>query len=257
MRPVWGGFISKILHFRWLKIYFQRHHGMRDKQKLNLVVVAHPDDEILGFGATGAQLVLQEELVQPVILCGNVDARTRRPGNEELHADMSAANKLLGFSEPLLGSFPNIRMNTVGHIELVQFIERQIELFQPARIFTHHVADLNDDHAQVSKACMAAARYFQRRDDIRQLESLSFIEILSSTDWSFASGAMLFSPNCFVDVTESLEIKIKALSKYRGVMRREPHPRSPEVIRGHAAYRGGQCGKRYAEAFQTVFRIGF
>jgi LmbE family N-acetylglucosaminyl deacetylase len=229
---------------------------MRDGKILNLVVVAHPDDEILGFGATGAQLVRKGELVQPVILCGNVDARTSRPANEELHADMWSANQLLGFREPVLGSFPNIRMNTVDHIELVQFIEHQIELFQPLRIFTHHLADLNDDHAQVSKACMAAARFFQRRCDIMPLESLSFMEVLSSTDWSFPSGATQFSPNCFVDITDSIDAKIAALEKYRGVMRKAPHPRSLEVLRGHAAYRGGQCGKKYAEAFQTIFRVG-
>ncbi len=230
---------------------------MRNVKIVNLVVVAHPDDEILGFGATGAQLVRIGEQVQPIILCGSADARTNRPVNDELHADICAANELLGFSEPVLGSFPNIRMNTGDHIELVQYIERQIELFQPTRIFTHHAADLNNDHVHVSKACMAAARYFQRRADIRPLVSLSFMEVLSSTDWSFPSESAQFSPNCFVDVTDSLEIKINALSKYRGVMRQSPHPRSPEVIRGHAAYRGGQCGKRYAEAFQTVFRIGF
>jgi LmbE family N-acetylglucosaminyl deacetylase len=169
---------------------------------------------------------------------------------------MCAANRLLGFAEPALGNFPNIRMNTVAHIELVQFIEEQIILFQPTRIFTHHVADLNNDHVQVSKACMAAARYFQRRADIRPLESLSFIEVLSSTDWSFPSGENQFSPNCYVDVTDSIDIKIEALRKYRGVIREAPHPRSPEILRGHAAYRGGQCGKRYAEAFQTIFRVG-
>jgi LmbE family N-acetylglucosaminyl deacetylase len=229
---------------------------MRDGKILNLVVVAHPDDEILGFGATGAQLVRAGEIVQPVILCGSVDARTQRPSDEELHADMCAANGLLGFSEPVLGSFPNIRMSTVEHIEIVQFIERQIALFQPTRIFTHHIADLNDDHVQVSKACMAASRYFQRREDIGALESLSFIEILSSTDWMFPHGPVQFSPNCFVDITNSIDAKIEALGKYRGVMRAAPHPRSPEIIRGHASYRGGQCGKHYAEAFQMIFRVG-
>ncbi len=229
---------------------------MSNGKILNLVVVAHPDDEILGFGATGAQLVRNGELVQPVIMCGNVDARTQRPASEQLHADMCAANGLLGFTEPVLGNFPNIRMNTVDHIELVQFIESQIALYQPTRIYTHHTADLNDDHVQVSKACMAAARYFQRRVDISPLESLSFIEILSSTDWSFPSVMAQFSPNCFVDVTETIDAKIEAIRKYRGVMRLAPHPRSPEILRGHAAYRGGQCGKRYAEAFQTIFRVG-
>ncbi len=229
---------------------------MRDRNILNLVVVAHPDDEILGFGGTGTRLVLNGERVQPVILCGNVDARTHRPTNEDLHADMCAANSSLGFAMPVLGSFPNIRMNTVDHIELVQFIESQIILFQPTRIFTHHVADLNDDHVHVSRACMAASRIFQRSTGSGSLESLNFIEILSSTDWSFPSGPAQFSPNCFFDISDSIDAKIAALSKYRGVMRAAPHPRSPEILRGHAAFRGGQCGRRYAEAFQTVFRIG-
>ena len=55
---------------------------------INLIVVAHPDDEILGFGATGAKLKQAGETIQPVILCGNVDARTQRPTDEELHADI-------------------------------------------------------------------------------------------------------------------------------------------------------------------------
>jgi LmbE family N-acetylglucosaminyl deacetylase len=229
---------------------------MCEGKLVNLVVVAHPDDEILGFGAAGAQLVRRGELVQPIILCGNVDARTQRPTDDELYADMCAATQSLGFAEPILGTFPNIRMNTVDHVDIVRFIEHQIASFQPTRIFTHHVADLNDDHAQVSKACMAAARYFQRRAGIKPLESLSFMEVLSATDWTFPLGAATFSPNCFVDVTDSIDAKIEALAKYRRVMREAPHPRSAEVLRGHAAYRGGQCGKRYAEAFQTIFRIG-
>jgi hypothetical protein len=36
-------------------------------------------------------------------------------------------------------------------------------------------------------------------------------------------------------------------------MRDFPHPRSEEIVRGLAAYRGGQAGIKYAEAFQTVF----
>ena len=224
--------------------------------RTNLVVVAHPDDEVLGFGATGVQLVRKSEVVQAIILCGSVSARTGRPTDEDLYSDMVAANGLLGFCHPVVGHFPNIRMNTVDHIDLVRFIEEQILRFQPTRIFTHHPADLNDDHVQVSKACVSAARLFQRRSDVRPLESLSFIEILSSTDWSFAGPSMQFSPNCFVDVTDSFDLKLNALGKYRGVVRDPPHPRSNDVLRAHAVYRGGQCGRRYAECFQTVFRAG-
>lgn len=224
---------------------------------LNLIIVAHPDDEILGFGATGAKLVAAGELVQPVILCGGVDARSQRPSDEELYADMLAANNEVGFNRPVLGGFPNIRMNTVDHIDVVRFIEQQIIQFQPTRIFTHHLGDLNDDHVQIAKACMAAARLFQRRTDIRSLESLHFMEILSATDWAFPAAGNAFTPNSYYEIGDYINVKIRALQHYRNVIRPFPHPRSDEILKGLAAYRGGQCGAKYAEAFQTIFRLGF
>ena len=225
--------------------------------KINLVVVAHPDDEVLGFGGAGARCVEAGEVVQPVILCGGVDARDQRPTNEELFSDMVAANQLLGFARPVLGSFPNIRMNTVSHLDIVQFIEKQIELFQPDRIFTHHPSDLNDDHRQIAHACMAAARLPQRRSGLKPLKGLYFMEVLSATDWAFPNGADAFAPNVFFDISTTLDKKIAALSCYRNVMRAAPHPRSSEVLRGHAAYRGGQCGSIAAEAFQLAYGFGF
>ena len=217
------------------------------------MVVAHPDDEILGFGGTGAKLTAAGDIVQPVILCGNVDARTERPADEELFADMMAANRRVGFQPPVLGDFPNIRMNSVDHIDIVQFIEKQIAEFQPHRIFTHHPSDLNDDHKQVNRAALAAARLFQRRRDVRPLEELALMEIPSSTDWSFGEQPG-FVPNSFVEIGAFLDVKIEALRCYRNVMRDYPHPRSPEVLRGLAVIRGAQAGLQLAEAFQTVFR---
>jgi LmbE family N-acetylglucosaminyl deacetylase len=223
--------------------------------KVNLVIVSHPDDEILGLGGAGARLAAAGETVQPVILCGSVDARTKRPTDDELFADMSEANRRVGFRQPVLGAFPNIRMNTIDHLSLVQFIEAQVLEFQPHRIFTHHPSDLNDDHKQVCRAAMAAGRLFQRRADVRPLEELLLMEVPSATDWSFpGAGDGTFEPNCFVEIGAFLDLKIEALGCYRNVMRPFPHPRSPEALRGLAAVRGAQSGLGYAEAFQTVFR---
>ena len=223
--------------------------------KVNLVVVAHPDDEILGFGGTGAKLAAGGDLVQPVILCGSVDARTKRPTNEQLFADMTAANRKLGFAQPVLGEFPNIRMNNIDHLSIVQFIETQVLEFQPHRIFTHHPSDLNDDHKQVCRATLAASRLFQRRPDVRPLDSLHLMEVPSSTDWGFpAAEGDAFTPTTFVEIGEWLESKIEALGCYTNVMRDFPHSRSREALRGLAAMRGAQCGLGYAEAFQTIFQ---
>ncbi len=225
-------------------------------KKCNLVVVAHPDDEILGFGATGSKLVNLGELVQPIILCGNVDIRHMRPTDTELNNDILKANDIVGFETPVLGSFPNIRMNNVDHLEIVQFIEKQILQYKPHRIFTHHPSDLNDDHRQISHSCMVGSRYYQRREDIPPLKSLHFMEIQSATDWAYEADREGFRPNLYVEVENEIETKLEALACYRNVIREYPHPRSKEAIKGLAAYRGGQSGQKLSEAFQTVFQRG-
>ena len=222
-----------------------------------LVVVAHPDDEVLGAGATMYKLAQEGHSVNVCILSGEVNARNYRPTTEELNEDVNNSMNILGVDRVITGNFPNIEFNNVGHIKLVQFIEAAILETNADVVFTHHPADLNNDHLHTSMACQAAVRLFQRRCDVVTLKELLFMEVPSSTEWGLNKAMNQFSPNTFIEVGElSVDKKIEALAKYRGVMRDYPHPRSKEVIKGLAAYRGGQSGMVYAEAFESVFRRG-
>lgn len=218
-----------------------------------LVVVAHPDDEVLGCGATCAALAAAGTLVRACIVSGGVEARGARPDNADLMDDMHRAQQMLGFGAPIVGAFSNIRLNVVPHIELVQFIEAAIVESGADTVFTHHSHDINDDHVHVSRACQAAARLSQRRAGIAPLRRLMFMEILSSTEWAFRDGGNGFQPDTFFEIGDRLDLKCRALAAYRGVKRPFPHPRSDEGIRGLAAYRGVQSGLRHAEAFQSAF----
>lgn len=222
---------------------------------LTLLVVAHPDDEILGFGATGAKLVEQGEIVQPVILSSGAEYRTQRPATPQLLADIERANGVVGFQAPVLGSFPNIQMNTIPHIDIVRFIEEQVAAFNPSRIVTHHPSDLNNDHLQVSRCCAAAARLYQRQPSGDRLRSFMYMEVPSATDWGFPGQSSPFVPERFVEVGGFIEKKLEALACYRSVMRPYPHPRSAEAIRALAQFRGAQSGLNMAEAFQTAYCI--
>lgn len=220
-----------------------------------LIAVAHPDDEVLGVGASAAKFTREGTAARTCIACGDADARTRRPRSEELKADIRSAGEILGLGDAILGDFPNIRLNTVPHIELVQFFEQAIVDSGATTLFTHHPRDLNDDHRQVSAACQAAARLFQRRSDVPPLQALYFMEILSSSEWSVSGTGAPFEPDTFFEIgEEGIERKHEALAAYRGVMREYPHPRSREALHGLAAYRGAQAGMRYAEGFQTAYR---
>lgn len=218
-----------------------------------LVVVAHPDDEVLGCGGTISRLTDAGHEVHVAFMSGEVTARMRRPDDDALDADIQDARAVLGISSIRKGPFPNIRMNAVAHLELVQFVEQSMSETGAEWIFTHHPHDLNDDHRQTSAATQAAARLHQRGNGGSTLQGLLFMEVLSSTDWQFGGTARAFEPTSFVEIgREGLEAKIKALGSYRDVMRPYPHPRSSESVRALATLRGSGAGMNFAEAFQMA-----
>lgn len=218
-----------------------------------LVIVAHPDDEVLGAGATIHKLIQSGHNVAVVTMANHAAARANI--SETLASDQKEAFELIGISKSYAADFPNIKMNTVPHLDLVQFIEKCIEDFGADAIITHHPSDTNNDHVVTSYAVQAACRLFQRKPNVPKLKELLYMEIPSSTEWSFDSSANRFAPNYFVEIgKEGVELKLQAIAAYKGVMRPYPHPRSEEAIEGLAAYRGAQSGCNYAEAFECAFR---
>lgn len=218
-----------------------------------LIVVAHPDDEVLGCGATINKLIAQGNNVAVVTMANHAAARANI--SDSLVTDQKEAFNIMGITKSYAADFPNIKMNTIPHLDLVQFIENCIEDFGAEAIITHHPSDTNNDHVVTSYAVQAACRLFQRKPNIPALKELLYMEVPSSTEWSFDSSSNRFTPNYFVEIgKEGVGLKLKALKAYKGVMRPFPHPRSDEAIKGLAAYRGVQAGCNYAEAFECAFK---
>lgn len=218
-----------------------------------LIVVAHPDDEVLGAGATIYKLIKKGHKVAVATMANHAAARANISAT--LQNDQEKAFKILGVEKSYAADFPNIKMNTVPHLELVQFIEKCIEDWKAEAIFTHHPSDTNIDHQETSRAAIAACRLFQRKEGVPRLRELSFMEVPSSTEWSLNSAENRFMPNFYIEVgKEGLDKKIEALQAYTGVMRPYPHPRSEQALIGLAAYRGSMAGCSFAEAFECVFR---
>lgn len=217
-----------------------------------LFVVAHPDDESDAAGGTISKLISEGNNVAVAIMVSRVSAR--RNLSETLLGDEEKAMAILKVEKVYHADFPNIKMNMVPHIELVQFIESCIEDFNADAIVTHHPSDTNNDHVMTSYAAQAACRLFQRRPGIVALKLFMYMETPSATEWSLDSSSHRFTPNYYVEIgRKGFDIKIEALQAYKGVMRPYPHPRSIEAYEGLAAFRGCQAGCNYAEAFELVF----
>ena len=219
----------------------------------HLIVVAHPDDEVLALSGS-AHYLGGSDKVSTCILSSGARKRSNHPGDNELLQNIKIAHDISDMSSDFLGDFPNLEMNTVPHIALVEFIEKAILDSGATHVYTHHPYDLNDDHKQVSNACQAAVRLFQRKHDVVPLEGFYYVEIPSSTDWSFNTGSSAFTPTGFFEIgEEGVKRKIQALTAYKDILKDFPHPRSKEVLYGLAALRGAQSGLNYAEAVQVVF----
>lgn len=219
-----------------------------------LAVVAHPDDEILGCGATLRKLANAGHRVFTCVLCSQADARHGRPELARFREITERAEGAIGITESLKHDFPNIRFNTVPHLDVVKAIEAAIVRFRPEWIFAHHPGDLNIDHRVSHDATMAAVMLPQRlTTDLPStlVRRVLLFEVPSSTDWA-PPGGPAFQPNCFFDIEATLDDKLRALEAFDGALKPFPHSRSLENIRSLAHLRGGQAGMTAAEAFAIV-----
>jgi LmbE family N-acetylglucosaminyl deacetylase len=219
-----------------------------------LCVVAHPDDEILGCGATLRKLRDQGHQVASCVLCSSADARHARPDAARLREVSATAARIVGIEETMTFDFPNIRLNTVPHLDVVVAIEEAIVKFRPNWVFTHHAGDLNIDHRVVHEACMAAVTLPLRlsRDlPVTMIQRVYLCEIPSSTDWASPRDPA-FRPTSFFDVEGTFERKLAALDAFDGALKPFPHSRSRENVIHQAHVRGAQAGLALAEAFDLV-----
>lgn len=219
-----------------------------------LVVVAHPDDELLGCGATMRKLADEGHDVYTVVLCSAADARHARPELDRLHEVAGDSERIIGVRDSMKCDFPNIRFNVVPHLDMVREIETAVERFKPSWVFTHHPGDLNVDHRVCYEATMAAVRLPLRRSrdlPVNLIRKVFLFEVPSSTDWA-SPVDVPFRPNSFFDASATLEAKMEALEAFEGALKDHPHSRSARNVRALAQLRGAQAGIEAAEAFVLI-----
>lgn len=221
------------------------------KKKI-LIVAAHPDDEVLGCGATVAGLARSGAEAYTLILGEGVTSRDekrdagRRGGAlAELKRHATAANKAIGVKKVFFGDLPDNRFDSVPLLDIVKKVEAVKRGLRPDMVFTHYEKDLNVDHRLTYQAVVTATRPMQG-ETVREIYSF---EVLSSTEWNYP---LSFSPDVFWEVSGGLGAKLRAMRAYPGELAKFPHPRSLEGIRLAAAYWGMRTGLKAAEAFKTV-----
>lgn len=219
-----------------------------------LTIVAHADDEVLGCGGTMALHSKNGDEVYVAILADGVSSRNNIVISENSYDERNSAAErsceVLGINKPILLSLPDNQLDSLPLLNIIQKVEDIIKKVQPDIIYTHNSSDLNIDHRVTYQAVMTACRPLPN-NSVKKI--LSF-EVNSSTEWSNDGLGVRFTPNYFVDISSTIDIKIEALKCYEVEMRDFPHARSTESVEALSVVRGSSVGVSAAEAF-VVQRI--
>ncbi|PCI42454.1 MAG: GlcNAc-PI de-N-acetylase [Rhodospirillaceae bacterium] len=220
------------------------------------VIAAHPDDEILGVGGTLARHARDGDDVHVFILAEGATSRLAERDLGQSSGELSSlrmasieAAKTIGSSTPHFADFPDNRMDSVDFLDIVKWLEAAIGDVRPTIVYTHHYGDLNVDHGLVHQAVLTAFRPLPDQPT----PSIYTFETPSSTEWGVRSQP--FVAQHYVNIADTLDVKMAALAHYEMEMRAFPHPRSIEAIEALAKWRGAEIGVPAGEAFGVVRTI--
>jgi LmbE family N-acetylglucosaminyl deacetylase len=209
-----------------------------------LAIGAHPDDIEFGCGGTlikyserGHRLFLYiltegglgAQTSTRILTEGGLGAQTSTRVEEQM-----ASKAILGAEDIFWGGYEDTHL--VVDIELIGKMEKVIKKVKPDFIFCSYPEDTHQDHRHLSQAVMSATRY---------IRNVLFYEGPTTQN---------FEPHVFVDISDTLDKKIKALQAHKSqVMKTNIEDLSiVEVARSSANFRGIQGRVKFAEAFHSL-----
>jgi len=230
------------------------------KNKNILVVVAHPDDELIGLGGTINKLVETYNTNVNLVILGEgltsrLPERNIKKWEKELQThrnNIHLAKERIGYKNVSIYDFPDNRFDSVDLLDLVKTIEKEKIKYNAEVIFTHHGGDVNIDHQRTFEAVITACRPVSSE----KVKTIITFETFSGTEWRANSDPKHFLPNMYIGISEkNLKAKISGMESYEYEKREFPHPRSPLALEIVAKRNGIIVGTKMAEAFQIIRHI--
>ena len=213
-----------------------------------LVIAPHPDDETLGAGGTIARLARTGHDVRvAVVTTGRL---SDYPASEVavVRSEAEQAHALLGVKETSWLDLPAARVAETPRRTLNAALQDVVSRTSPTALLLPFVGDVHVDHQLIFQAAMVAARPHQSTYPTTILA----YETLSETNWNAPYLTPGFHPNVFVDISDTLDAKLKAMGVYGSQLRASPHERSIEALKALATLRGATMHLAAAEAFVLV-----
>jgi len=207
------------------------------------VISAHPDDEVIGMGATIKKLSLTNKIWLCVVSEGASAQYSDKKMIKVRRDACKKSSKILGISKIQFLDYPDMRLDSVSHLEINKELEKIIRKLKPKIVYSPPSHDLNKDHQKVFESSLVITRPLAS-----SVKSLLCYELPGPVREPFR-------PTVYENVEKEFSYKIKGFKMYKNEIMKFPHPRSINAIENLAIYRGTQSGLRKAEAFELVHSI--
>jgi len=216
-----------------------------------LILAPHPDDEVLGCGGTMKKYAESGSKVNVVILTRGTSKMYSDERIENVRKEAKNAHKILGVKETIFFDFLAPELDTIPLSEISKVISDVINKLNIQIVYLPHRGDIHNDHRAVFNAGLVACRPVGQYS-VKEIYSY---ETLSETEWAAPFGDDIFVPTKFVNITEQMNHKLKAMECFISQLRTFPNPRSLESIEALAKHRGATVGFERAEGFLTIRNI--
>ena len=209
-----------------------------------LVIAAHPDDEVLGMGATIRKLSKKNHKIDLCVVSEGTTAQYEDNKMIEVRKKSCLkAGKLLGISTFNFLEFSDMKLDSVPHLEINIELEKIIQKYNSQIVYTTPHNDLNKDHQLVFESTLVATRPLS--SNVKQVFCYELPGIVKTP----------FQPTVYENIKKELSYKIKAFRMYKSEITKFPHSRSIESIENLSIQRGIESGLQRAESFQLIRSI--
>lgn len=209
-----------------------------------LVFAPHNDDEVLGVGGTIAKYAKAGHFVY---VCEVTSGSKYKMMQEEARR----AHLLMGVKESFFLNLPVVKLKTLEPAEINSEVDRIVKKVNPDIVFIPFIGDMHSDHREVTESVLVAVRPIEGSS----VKTVYMYETLSETGWNLPNSERSFMPDTWIDISDTLDIKIRAMQCYASQIKEYPNPRSLDGIKALAMYRGSTVNVKYAESFMLVRNI--
>jgi LmbE family N-acetylglucosaminyl deacetylase len=175
-----------------------------------LVVVAHPDDEVLGCGGLIKKLTSNKTRVLVLFINDGYKERFEEHNvidiEDEKYKQIEGSSEQLGFDYIAL-DYEASRFDNYNQRLINDEVDSVIKQFNPDTIMTHSEGDLHQDHLVVNKSVMICSRS-------KENSNIKRIITFPTQSSSEINPTFNFKPNLIIDIEDYMDFKIKAMDSY-------------------------------------------